>query len=52
LAECERGERFAQAKWEAALALAMPIDVQSILLDQVDEIRRTREGLDRMRRPW
>jgi uncharacterized protein (TIGR02284 family) len=52
IAECERGEHHAQGKWEDALLMALPVEVESVLLDQVHEIRNARAGLDRMRRPY
>ena len=52
LVECERGEAFALAKWEAALTMRLPLDVESLLLDQRSEIMKTHDAFDRMRRPW
>lgn len=52
IAECERGEHHALRKWESALQLAMPLELEGLLLDQVTEIRKAREGLERMRHPW
>lgn len=52
LAECERGEHAALAKYERALSIPMPEDLRSILLDQVAEIRAAHDKLDRMRGRW
>lgn len=52
IAECERGEHHALRKWEAALQLAMPMEIESLLLDQASEIRKAHAGLERMRHPW
>ena len=52
IAECERGEHHALRKWESALQLAMPMEIESMLLDQASEIRKAHAGLERMRHPW
>jgi uncharacterized protein (TIGR02284 family) len=49
LAECERGEHAALTKYERALSVPMPEDLRGILLDQVAEIRKAHDQLDRMR---
>jgi uncharacterized protein (TIGR02284 family) len=50
LAECERGEHAALAKYERALSIPMPQGLRTILLDQMMEIREVHDQLDRMRR--
>lgn len=52
LVECERGEAFALRKWEAALAMRLPMEVGNLLLDQRSEIQATHDAFDRMRHPW
>jgi uncharacterized protein (TIGR02284 family) len=49
LAECERGENTARAKYEHALSIPMPDYLRDILLDQLAEIRLAHDQLDRMR---
>lgn len=49
LAECERGEHAALAKYERALSVPIPEALRMILLDQVAEIRAAHDQLDRMR---
>jgi uncharacterized protein (TIGR02284 family) len=49
LAECERGEHAAITKYERALSVPMPEDLRDILLEQVAEIRKAHDQLDRMR---
>jgi len=49
LAECERGEHAALAKYERALGIPMPEDLRIILLDQMTRIREAHDQLDRMR---
>jgi uncharacterized protein (TIGR02284 family) len=49
LAECERGEHAALAKYERALSIPLPDDLRTILLEQVAEIREAHDRLDRMR---
>jgi uncharacterized protein (TIGR02284 family) len=49
LAECERGEHAAISKYEHALSVPMPTDLKDILLEQVAEIRKAHDQLDRMR---
>lgn len=52
LAECERGEHLAIGRYERALQMRLPINVASVLLDQVETIRHRRAAFDRMRKPW
>jgi uncharacterized protein (TIGR02284 family) len=49
LAECERGEHAAISKYERALGIALPTDLRDVLLEQVAEIRKAHDQLDRMR---
>jgi uncharacterized protein (TIGR02284 family) len=52
IAECERGEHIALARYDRALAQKLPMTVANVLLDQQKTIRDTREALERMRHPW
>jgi uncharacterized protein (TIGR02284 family) len=49
ISECERGEHAALTRYEHALSIPMPEYLRPILLDQVSEIRRAHDQLDRMR---
>ena len=49
LAECERGENTARARYEHALSIPMPEKLRDLLLNQLAEIRLTHDQLDRMR---
>jgi uncharacterized protein (TIGR02284 family) len=49
LAECERGEHAARARYEHALSIPMPPRVRDLLLEQLGEIQRAHDELDRMR---
>jgi uncharacterized protein (TIGR02284 family) len=52
IAECERGEHAALAKFEAALTIPLSLDVEEVLVDQTSAIRKARASLDKMRHPW
>ena len=52
LPECERGEHFAIARFERALAMKMPLQVADTLLDLVTSCRERHAAFDRMRHPW
>jgi uncharacterized protein (TIGR02284 family) len=49
LAECERGENTARARYEHSLSVPMPEQLRDLLLNQLAEIRLTHDQLDRMR---
>jgi uncharacterized protein (TIGR02284 family) len=49
LSECERGEYAAAKRYEHALGIPLPAPLRDTLLEQVAEIRRTHDELDRMR---
>jgi uncharacterized protein (TIGR02284 family) len=49
LAECERGENAARARYEHALSIPMPPTVRDLLIEQLGEIQRAHDDLDRMR---
>lgn len=52
LAECERGEHVAIARYEHALSLKLPMGVADKLLDLATSSRERRAAFDRMRHPW
>jgi uncharacterized protein (TIGR02284 family) len=49
LVECERGENAARVKYEHALSVPLPDNVQELLLAQLTLIQEAHDRLDRMR---
>jgi uncharacterized protein (TIGR02284 family) len=48
LAECERGEHAALARYDHALSIPMPEDLRQILLSQIVVVRETHDRMDAM----